>query len=47
MKGYVMEFISVFALIVSIVKTIFIWLNYRDCKRGRDTKNQKNTDNDK
>lgn len=33
-----MEFISVFALIISIVKTIFVWLNYGDCKRGRDTR---------
>ena len=47
MKGYIMEFISVFALIISLVKVTFIWLNYRNCKKSRNTEKQKNTDNDK
>jgi len=39
-----MEFISVFALVISLVKAAFMWLNYRDCKRSRNTEDQKNTD---
>jgi len=39
-----MEFISALALVVSVVKIIFMWLNYRDCKKSRDTLSQKNTD---
>jgi len=41
---------SVLALVISLAKVIFMWLNYRDCKKAnssRDTKNsesQKNTD---
>ena len=33
--------VSVLALVVSVVKTALMWLNYKDCKK------QKNTDNDK
>jgi len=39
-QGYMMEFISALALIVSVVKVTLMWLNYRDCKK------QKNTDKD-
>lgn len=38
---------SVLALVISLVKVIFIWLNYRDCKKAKDSRNsesQKNTD---
>jgi len=42
-----MEFISALALVVSVAKVIFMWLNYRDCKQIRDNRSQKNTDNDK
>ena len=41
-QGYMVEVISALALIVSVVKIILMWLNYRDCK-----KDQKNTDCDK
>jgi len=37
-----MEFISALALIVSVMKVILMWLDYRDCKKAK-----KNTDNDK
>ena len=39
-----MEFISALALVVSVVKIIFMWLNYRDCKKSKDALSQKNTD---
>jgi len=36
MKGYAMEyFISVLAIVVSVVKIILMWLDYRDCKKQR------------
>ena len=42
LKWYIMEFISVLALVVSLMKVTLMWLNYMDCK-----KSQKNTDCDK
>ena len=42
-----MELVSALALVVSVVKVIFMWLNYKDCKQIRDSRSQKNTDNDK
>jgi len=37
-----MEYIvSVLALVVSVVKTALMWLNYRDCKKHKDTDNDK------
>ena len=39
-----MDFVPALALVISAVKVIFMWLNYRDCKRSRDTSSQKNTD---
>jgi len=38
MKGYVMEyFISVLALIVSIMKVIVMWLKFKECKKAKET----------
>ncbi len=42
-----MEFISALALVVSVVKVIFMWLNYRNCMQVSNNHSQKNTDNDK
>jgi hypothetical protein len=39
-----MEFISALALVVSVIKVIIMWLNYRDCKKSRNALSQKNTD---
>jgi len=43
-KGCIMEFISALALVVSVVKVTLMWLNYRDCKKTRDSKAKRNTD---
>jgi len=32
-----MEYIPVLALVVSVVKIAFMWLNYRDCRKTKDT----------
>jgi len=40
LKGYVVEYTPVLALILGVVRVTIMWLNYKECKR------QKNTDKD-
>ena len=36
-QGYIMEVISVLALIVSVAKVTIMWWSYRDCKKAKET----------
>ena len=38
LKGYDMEYIiSVLALVVSVVETALMWLDYKDCEKAKRT----------
>ena len=36
-KGTLMEYVPVLALILGVVKVTIMWLNYKECKRQKNT----------